>query len=340
MGKGPKAPDPYAVADAQTQSNQNNAWYNAIIGNANETNPYGSMTYTNTGQIPIYGKNGEIAGYAPQFHRNIQLNPEQQKLLDLQNATMTNIGELGVTQSERMQDVLGKPVDFSDVQAWGTYGAGPKLSSNFRQDATPTDRPAVEKAIMSRIQDDAAKRNAAQDVQLAAQGMTAGTEGYGGVQDARGREMNDAWTRAYLASGEESRASQDAYNTVEQAKNAVAQQGWQNTYTQSDAQNKLRGAQVTEKLGLRNQDISEIMSLLGMSGPTTPQFSAYNAPSAQAAPIGQYIYDKYNADSQAHQAKMQGLFGLAGNALGLLTAPMGGAGSMFGGTLLGSMFGR
>lgn len=60
----PPAPDPYRTAAAQTGSNLQTAIANAIMGNANEISPLGTVTYRQIGSVPI-GGSGIISSSAP-----------------------------------------------------------------------------------------------------------------------------------------------------------------------------------------------------------------------------------------------------------------------------------
>ena len=48
----PSPPDPVATANAQETLNKNTAIYQAEMNNVNQTTPYGSLTYTQTGTNP------------------------------------------------------------------------------------------------------------------------------------------------------------------------------------------------------------------------------------------------------------------------------------------------
>lgn len=85
MGKksGPKAPDPYKVSEAQTQSNKETAAYNASLNRINQSSPFGSINYTQTGTDPTTG--------APMYSQETQLSPELQQLLTSQIGTQQGL---------------------------------------------------------------------------------------------------------------------------------------------------------------------------------------------------------------------------------------------------------
>lgn len=307
MASTPKSPDPYAVAQAQGNENMKWGMAQSIMGNVNETNPYGSVNYSNAGQEPIYGANGQVTGYAPRWNRNVTLSPDQQRLLKLQTGAQTNLGQLAVDQSGRLQKLLGTNLDTKGLPGWQPYNQADAV----RRDEAPTDRNAIEQAMMSRYNADASRTGAAQDAQLAARGLSPGSAQYGQVQEGRDRSRTDAVNQAYLASGQESRQAQDAYNR------AVGQEFEQgNAWT--SAENARRQNMLQEKQTLRNAPINEITALMSGSQVTVPQFQAYNAPSIQSVPVGQYIYDDYNNRSQQAANTNQGIFGLGGAAMKML----------------------
>jgi len=84
MGKSaPKAPDPYKVSAAQTQSNKETAEYNAALNRINQSSPFGSINYTQSGTDPNTG--------APLYTQNTQLTPQMQSLLDSQMGAQQGI---------------------------------------------------------------------------------------------------------------------------------------------------------------------------------------------------------------------------------------------------------
>lgn len=226
MGKGPKPPDPYKTAQAQAGANYQTAQQNAIMGNVNEYTPYGSKEYNQIGWDPVYDSNGKMS-YAPRYSSTVQLSPDQQRLLAQQTGLQYNLGNLGLSQSARLQSHLGREMDTAGLQDWQAAKAPGAVqrqvadaggiqrsiaNQDVRQDQAPTDRAAVEKAMMGRYDTDAARQNAAQQAQMAARGLSAGSAGYGRMQQSQDRARTDALQQAFLGSGQESRAAEAAYN--------------------------------------------------------------------------------------------------------------------------------
>ncbi len=69
----PRAPDPYKVSAAQTQSNKDTALFNAQLNRVNQSSPFGSVDWTHTGDDPASG-----------WSQTTNLSPELQGLFDSQ----------------------------------------------------------------------------------------------------------------------------------------------------------------------------------------------------------------------------------------------------------------
>jgi hypothetical protein len=302
MGKTPKSPDPYAVANAQAGANLTAAQQNIAMGNANQITPYGSQTWDQSGWQTVYDSKGN-ATYVPRYTSTIKLSPEEEALRQQSNVARSNLGSLAVSQSAGLRDQLGRPLDTSSFQQWQAAQA----PGQVRQDQTPTDRAAVEKAMMERYNQDAGRTNAAQQTQAINRGMAPGSQGYGTMQEGQDRARTDALSQAYLASGEESRAAQQAYNQAGQLQYQMGAD-W------ASQLNNLRQAQQTAAIQLRDQPLKEYATMSGLSAPNTPTFSPWQGSSTSAPNIGQYIYDDYNARSQAASNNMSGIFGIGAAA--------------------------
>lgn len=286
MVSSPRPPDPYATANAQSNANMTSAQQNAIMGNVNERNPYGSVNYNNLGYEPVYDNKGNVT-YAPRYERVTQLSPDQMKLLGLQTQTQYNLGQTGVQQSAKVGNLLNTNLTTAGMQPWN---AGPQgTEAEFSK-----DRGRVEQALMDRWRSQNEPAMKAEQTALVNRGLNPGAQGWGSAQDAQARARTDATNAAIAAGGQEQTRM------------------FQMAGTAADRGNALRGQQLSEATQLRNQPINEISALMSGSQVTNPQFQAYNAPNVATTPIGQYIYDNYNARAQNAQATNQGLFGLAG----------------------------
>lgn len=100
----PDPPDPRVTAEAQKELNRETAITQYQLGATDIDSPVGSLEY-------------ELIGYTdegnPRYRQNIKLNEAEQRLLDLQRAGLTEMGEAGVAQAGRVRDVLGTPFDIN-----------------------------------------------------------------------------------------------------------------------------------------------------------------------------------------------------------------------------------
>ncbi len=301
MGSTPKPPNPYDTAAAQRSAELGASQASGIINNPNEYNPYGSVNYTNAGYEIVYDAKGKPQ-YVPRYNRTTTLSPDQMKLLGLETQTKANAGQAGVLASSQLADMFKTQLDPSGWQAWQMAQA----PGEVRQDQGPTDRKAVEEAMLSRYRENAGKQRESEDATLAARGLNPGSQGYGSVADTRARADTDASMQAFLASGDESRAAQGAYN-------AAGLQKYNMGADYASFANQLRQAQQQGDTALRAQLPNEIAALMGMGQVTVPQFSPFSRQGVQAPPIGDYINQNYQSQLQASNAQNQGIFGLAGS---------------------------
>jgi hypothetical protein len=91
----PPPPDPYQVAGAQTQQNEQSAEYNARINRMDQSNPYGSTNYQITGYDPQTG--------APIYRQDTSLSSGLQGVFDQQ------VGNL--------QDTYSQPFSYNTDEA-------------------------------------------------------------------------------------------------------------------------------------------------------------------------------------------------------------------------------
>ena len=310
MASQPSSPNPYTTAAAQSGANMSAAGYNAVSGNANEVGPYGSSSYKMIEQVPIY-QDGRIVSYAPRYERTTALSPDQQKLFGLETQSRYNVGSAAVEQTAKLRDQLNTRVDPSKWAEWQTnLGTEP-----IRQDTAPTDRRAIELAMMQSYDRNTDPAMRAQEAKLAARGMNPGSQGYGTFQRQTGDSRAEAIRNAYIASGNESRAAQGAFNDASTSR-------FNMNNILAAYYNNLRGAQMGEEFALRNQPINEITALMSGSQATVPTPQPFNPSTMQAPNIASYINQDYsNRAAQAAQTN-QGLASLVGGGLRLGSAFM------------------
>jgi hypothetical protein len=102
----PAAPDPYATAAAQSQSNKETAIANANLNRINQYTPYGNIRYNVTG----YNSDG-----TPKYEQTQTLSDSGQRQLDIQNSLAEQLGTFAGNSVSRVQDAISKPFDMSNL---------------------------------------------------------------------------------------------------------------------------------------------------------------------------------------------------------------------------------
>jgi len=164
----PSPPDPVATANAQQTLNQNTAKYQSEVNNVNQTNPYGSLTYSQTGTNP---------DGSPIFNATTTLNPAEQALFNTAVGTQTTIG--------------------NDANALAK-GLGNSLTTapNLGNDALTNTMMGWQSKYMQPIFD---QQQSNLDSKLAAQGITQGSGAYDNAQNLQSRNVNNAYESAMAA---------------------------------------------------------------------------------------------------------------------------------------------
>lgn len=224
----PKPPSPTATAAAQTGSNISTAIANQMM-QTNQTGPYGSLTNSISGYTkfkdPSTGKTYQI----PQMRATMQLSPQQQQILNRQNAAQINTGNAAIKATGQLGSILGAPQSSPTMGKVGAapnmdyVGSGPNLNTSIASggkiatgfgDAgaiTKTygasdysaDRAKVEQALMSRMNPQLDQERQRLEAQLSNQGIKRGTEAFDRALALHGQQANDAQMQAILAGGQE-----------------------------------------------------------------------------------------------------------------------------------------
>lgn len=124
----PKAPDPVATASAQATYNQQTAATTQAMNMVDQTTPWGSSAYNQTGTQTIIGADGQPI-QVPKYNQTTTLSPEQQAIFEQTQDAQGNLAGLASDQSEFMRDYLSKPFEFdnSDAEQWAYDLASPRL---------------------------------------------------------------------------------------------------------------------------------------------------------------------------------------------------------------------
>lgn len=164
MGKSssaPPAPDYEKAAEATAAGNR-----------VNQITPYGSLKYTESG-VDSQGN--------PQFTANVELSPDQQRLLEQQNKTSLGLGELQDLGLGYVRSMISQPFDTSGLPQTG-IDVGENMTNS----------------IMRRMQPQLLQEQKSFDATMANQGIPLGSEAYENAKRMFDERQNDKITSAII----------------------------------------------------------------------------------------------------------------------------------------------
>jgi hypothetical protein len=292
----PPPPDPYRTAAAEGQSNVQTAIANSVIGNPNTYGPTGSTTYAQSGEMQTITMPDGSTTQVPRYNQTTTLSAPEQNIYDLNARTRQNIGQIGVDQSQRIGDLLGKPVDYSDL----------KLDpSSFT-----ADRQRVEQAMYERAAPQLDRELASERTRLTNMGFMDGTEAYRGAMDDYNRRIND------LRLGITERGLAEQQGMYGMARDAA-------------------NYEMSRRAAERNAPINEITALMSGSQVSMPNAPGYNAPTIAGTGVGQNIYNtaalqqkQYEQQVSQYNQNLAGMYGLGQAAIGGAARYWGGGGKV------------
>lgn len=297
-GSAPKAPNPYKVADAQTQQNLAAARTNAQLNRINTYTPYGSDTYQNLGN--------------DQWQRNISLSPDAQAALTAQQKLSANLGN---QLAGRDYSQFGSQMDLSNLQ--GLYN--PAFKSDLPTDMS-ADRQKVEDALYSRyrsrLDPQYQQMESGLENNLSNKGIFEGSEAYQKARQNFLTERNDAYdqarTSAVIGGGqEESRLLNELRQNM----------GFGNELQQQQFANSLGGRQqqLQELMGQRQLPFQELTGLYGLlNGNQAPQFGNTPGVNVNPADIQGAFNQQYQGQLNAFNNQQQTNSANTGAAAGLI----------------------
>jgi len=303
--KAPAAPDPAATAAAQTATNKETAYWNAVLNNTNQITPYGNLTYTkNTaGQQAEYqaaydkwkslegtgisnGNEPKLADFAPQFTSTIELSPEQQKIYDTQTAQSQQLLDIGGQQMDRINQSVSTPFSYGGI-----------ANAPTQEDINALSQKGQD-AIMSRLDPQFARDEEALRTRLINQGIGQGSQAYNTEFDRLNQAKTDARNQAILQG--------QNYGTAAQ-----------------NQQLGLRNQGIQEYTTQRNAPLNEYIGLTSGTQVQNPQFSSQNYQGTQPVDYAGLVNQQYqgqlgqyNSKVASNNATQGSLFGLGGSLLG------------------------
>jgi hypothetical protein len=209
----PPPPDYAGAAQATAQGNLEAARANAAANRVNQVTPYGTLTYSQS-QVPTFNSeayrtaldayNQARQSYVPQkdeygnilnpmdmtapnyadfmskpnpdqgWTATTQLSPEQQKLLDIQNATSIQLGGLQQKGLGYVENMINKPFGIESL---------PQVGINAGEDYSA--------AIMRRLGPQLQMEQKSFDQRMANQGIPVGSEAYANARRIFDMNQND-----------------------------------------------------------------------------------------------------------------------------------------------------
>lgn len=129
----------------------------------------------------VYSQSGTDEQGNPTWQANVSLSPDQQKLLEQQNATSLGLGDLQQQGLGYVSNMLANPFDTSQLAQTG-----------INPGETMTD------SIMRRLQPQLQQQSQSFDAQMANQGIPVGSEAYNNAKRSFDQKQNDLLTSAVI----------------------------------------------------------------------------------------------------------------------------------------------
>jgi hypothetical protein len=285
-GSAPQSPDPYTVAGAQTQSNQDTAAYNKALNLNNYSNPFGSQNTVAVGSAP---------DGAPIYQTSISASQPLQGLI---NNSMNAAGNAnGQTQSA----IFGLGGINSQLS-----GLGSQINPQAAQQANQQGQQAAYAAQTQYLDPQFKQQQSSMESQLANQGLVPGSQAYDNAMTNFNNSKNQAYSNA--ANQSVLTGSQIGSQMLNNNLAAVGEQG-----------NLLnsQGANYSQQASLAQLPYSQLSSLAGLvPGNTGTAQSAAQPSNIAQAFQNQYQgqLNAYNSDQQSSNSTNSAIAGLASTA--------------------------
>lgn len=187
-GSAPQAPDPVATAEAQGKYNKETAIASYGLNATDQVTPYGNLSYT---------QGTPWSDGTPHYTATTSLSPEQQNLYNLSTQTQSNLGNIGVEQSDKVRGILNTPFDLN-------------AATNNQQ-----------AEIARKLMDPQWQQREGQLTQkLANQGIQQGSEAYTNALRDFGMQRDNSYNSALLAG--RGQATQEALSQRNQPLNEIS----------------------------------------------------------------------------------------------------------------------
>jgi len=298
----PRPPDPAATANAQTASNRDTAVSNSYLNNVDQHTPYGDVTYNVTGT----GPNG-----IPRWAQTTTESANQAQLRQLQEQQGIDLGQLGISQTGRVADILGTnyvPRRFDTNAATGGALDIAGALGDYNGDVEGRTRELLNRGLNESV----TRGQESLDSRLANQGINNGADAWNNAQRTYQAGVGDAYAQNELA------ARGQAQSDRQQSLSELLGQRQTNL---GEAQQQY-GYDNTADLAARQNPLNEIIALMSgvQTNPINPgQPNSYNINGTDVAGITQNGYAnqmaRYQQQSANRNSLLNGLAQLGGSAI-------------------------
>lgn len=137
MGKSaPKAPDPKETASAQAAANRSTAITQQNLNMVNQNNPWGSVSYDQTGSRKHFDEMSGKWVETPTFTQTTTLSPEHQAIFNQTQNAQGNLAGIAEEQSAKIRELLNTPFEFNNQDAanWAYDLGAQRLDPRYAQD--------------------------------------------------------------------------------------------------------------------------------------------------------------------------------------------------------------
>jgi hypothetical protein len=248
----PTPPNPYVTAAAQTGTNVSTGVANAFLNNVNQNTPQGSLAYDVTGNYSWTDPSTGSTYNIPRFTSTQSLNATQQGLQNTSDATKQTLGNIGLSQAQKIGGILGTPynpsvgapeagrMDWLHSTGFANtgYDPGGQIQTSLGDagaitkdygpaDDFSADRLRVEESLNQRLDPRLQRDRANVEQRLADQGIRYGSQAYASAMDDWNRQSNDQRLAVTAQGGQEQQRMMDMAAQRAGFQNAAQQQQYQ-----------------------------------------------------------------------------------------------------------------
>jgi hypothetical protein len=303
----PTAPDPYTVANATTQTNDQTASYNKALNLNNYTNPFGSQQSVQTGTDPNTG--------APIYNTSISASSGLQGLIN------NSMGAAGNADAQTQSSIYGlggvnQGLSGINQQLQGLSG---QINPAAAQQANQQGQQAAYSAQTQYLDPQFSQGQSSLESQLANQGLTPGSQAYTNAMT----NFNNSKQQAYSNAANQSvlTGSQIGTQMLDNNLSAVGEQG--SLLGQQGTTLNQEGTNLGQQASLAQLPYSQLSSLAGLvPGNTGTAQSAANPANIAQGFQNQYQgeLNAYNTATGSSNSSKSGLFGLGSAAIPALSS--------------------